>query len=96
MAYMSEPTKNSNNKASAGNSANGNDQRSWMIQLGRYSQIGFALPAATGVGWLLGTLLDRYLHTSWLYLAGLLCGIVSGFIELIRVTRKLGRAGEAK
>jgi F0F1-type ATP synthase assembly protein I len=32
--------------------------------------------------------LDRWLHTSWLYLAGILLGIAAGFIELIRaVTR---------
>jgi F0F1-type ATP synthase assembly protein I len=88
---MNEPEKNSNEEAS-----NGNSEKSWMLQLGRYSQIGFALPAATGVGWLLGTLLDRYLHTSWLYLAGLLCGIAGGFIELIRVTHRSDRSGDAK
>ncbi len=59
-----------------------------MIQLARYSQIGFALPAATVVGWFAGRLLDRWLHTSWLHLAGLLVGIVAGFIELIRVANK--------
>jgi F0F1-type ATP synthase assembly protein I len=88
---MNEPEKNSNEEAS-----NGNSEKSRMLQLGRYSQIGFALPAATGVGWLLGTLLDRYLHTSWLYLAGLLCGIAGGFIELIRVTHRSDRSGDAK
>jgi len=28
--------------------------------------------------------LDKWLHTTWLYLAGLLLGIVAGFVELIR------------
>jgi F0F1-type ATP synthase assembly protein I len=85
---MSEAGKNSNDEASSGNS-----QRSWMIQLGRYSQIGFALPAATVIGWFVGRLLDRWLHTSWLYLAGLLVGIVAGFIELIRVASKPENGG---
>jgi F0F1-type ATP synthase assembly protein I len=78
---MSESNKNSNDES-------GNSERSWMIQLGRYSQIGFALPAATVIGWFVGRLLDRWLHTSWLYLAGLIVGIVAGFIDLIRVASK--------
>ena len=28
--------------------------------------------------------LDRWLHTTWLYLAGLILGIIAGFVELIR------------
>jgi F0F1-type ATP synthase assembly protein I len=80
---MSEAGKNSDNDPSSGNS-----ERSWMVELGRYSQIGFALPAATVIGWFMGRMLDRWLHTSWLQLAGLLVGIVAGFIELIRVVSK--------
>ena len=75
--------------------SNGNSERSWMIQLGRYSQIGFALPAATVIGWFAGRLLDHWLHTSWLHLAGLLVGIVAGFIELIRVASKPDSCGGA-
>ena len=36
------------------------------------------------VGWLIGAGLDRWLHTTWLYLAGILLGIAAGFVELIR------------
>jgi F0F1-type ATP synthase assembly protein I len=28
--------------------------------------------------------LDRWLHTTWLYIAGLIVGIIAGFVELIR------------
>jgi F0F1-type ATP synthase assembly protein I len=94
MAFMSEPSKNSNG-VSSGDSASGNSQRTWIIQIGRYSQIGFALPAATVIGWFAGRLLDRWLHTSWLHLAGLLVGIVAGFIELIRVASKAENDGGA-
>ena len=66
--------------------------RNSLVQLARYSQLAFVLPAATFVGWLAGAALDRWLHTSWLYLAGLLVGIVAGFIELIRtVTSSEGK-----
>jgi F0F1-type ATP synthase assembly protein I len=54
------------------------------VQLARYSQLAFALPAATVVGWLVGLALDRLLHTTWLYLVGLLLGIAAGFVELVR------------
>jgi F0F1-type ATP synthase assembly protein I len=60
-----------------------NDKRLW-IQLARYSQLAFVLPAATLVGWLIGLGLDHWLHTTWLYLLGLILGIVAGFVELIR------------
>ena len=76
--------------------SSGNNEKSWMIQLGRYSQIGFALPAATVIGWGAGTLLDRWLHTTWLYLAGLLCGIAAGFVELIRVASKPEQDGDGQ
>ena len=72
----------------------GGSDKSWMIQLGRYSQIGFALPVATVIGWLAGRLLDKWLHTTWLYLAGLIVGIIAGFVELIRVASKPERDSE--
>ncbi len=62
--------------------------RSFFVTLARYSQLAFVLPAATFVGWIVGALLDRWLHTSWLYLAGLLVGIIAGFVELIRTVVK--------
>jgi F0F1-type ATP synthase assembly protein I len=46
------------------------------------------LPAALVVGWLVGGLLDRWLHTTWLYLVGLLLGIAAGFISLIRTVMR--------
>jgi F0F1-type ATP synthase assembly protein I len=54
------------------------------VQLANYSQLAFVMPAATVAGWLIGLALDHWLHTTWLYLAGLILGIVAGFIELIR------------
>ena len=70
-------------------------EKSWTRQLGRYSQVAFALPAATVIGWLLGKALDHWLHTTWLYLAGLLLGIVAGFIELIRVASESEDGGNS-
>ena len=60
------------------------ENKNTWVQLARYSQLALVLPAATFVGWLVGVALDKWLHTSWLYLVGLILGIVAGFVELIR------------
>jgi F0F1-type ATP synthase assembly protein I len=73
---MSPHDKNTNDKNTG--------KASPWVQLARYSQLAFVFPAATVVGWLIGAALDRWLHTTWLYLAGLILGIVAGFVELIR------------
>jgi F0F1-type ATP synthase assembly protein I len=59
-------------------------KKSPWVQLAAYSELAFVLPAATCAGWLIGAGLDRWLHTTWLYLLGLILGIVAGFAELIR------------
>ena len=63
------------------------------VQLARYSQLAVVFPAATVVGWLIGAGLDRWLHTTWLYLVGLIFGIIAGFVELIRAASKDSNAG---
>jgi F0F1-type ATP synthase assembly protein I len=60
------------------------DKKSFWVQLASYSQLAIIFPAATVVGWLIGLALDRWLHTKWLYLVGLILGIIAGFVELIR------------
>ena len=53
-------------------------------QIGRYSNLAFVLPAAIVAGLVIGHLLDRWLKTSWITLAGLFVGCIAGFAELIR------------
>ena len=59
------------------------EKNTWQ-QVARYSQLAFVFPAAIVVGLVLGSLMDRWLHTTWLYLAGLILGIIAGFVELLR------------
>ena len=59
--------------------------------MANYAQLAILFPAATVVGWLIGAALDRWLHTTWLYIAGLILGIVAGFVELIRTAMKDGQ-----
>jgi F0F1-type ATP synthase assembly protein I len=53
-------------------------------QIGRYSSLGFVLPAGIVAGLIIGHLLDRWLKTSWITLAGLFVGCIAGFAQLIR------------
>jgi F0F1-type ATP synthase assembly protein I len=59
-------------------------QESFWVQIARYSQLAFIFPAAIVAGWLIGLALDHWLHTTWIYLVGILFGIAAGFVELIR------------
>jgi len=68
----------------SGQDDNSKKERSTWIQMAKYSQLAFVFPAATVAGWLIGVALDRWLHTTWLYIAGLILGIIAGFVELIR------------
>jgi F0F1-type ATP synthase assembly protein I len=67
------------------------ERRSFFYQIAHYSHIAFVLPAAILVGWLLGGLLDKWLHTTWLYLVGVFVGIVAGFVDLIRTAVAAGK-----
>lgn len=69
-------------------SSNGRKNDSGWGQMARYTQLAMIFPAATLVGWLLGVGLDHWLHTTWLYIVGLLLGIVAGFVELVRTVVK--------
>ena len=77
--------ENSSSKPQSAQEDEPNQKRSMWLQIARYSQIGFMLPAATLIGWFLGSLLDKWLHTTWIYIAGLVLGMVTGFVELIRM-----------
>lgn len=62
----------------------GPGKKNAYVQMANYAQLAFIFPAATLIGWLIGVGFDRWLHTTWLYIVGLLLGIVAGFVELIR------------
>ena len=56
-----------------------------LVSAARYSEIGFIIPAAVFLGYILGKLLDRWLHTRWLFIAGVIFGAVVGFVSMIRM-----------
>jgi len=67
---------------------NSERRENFWVQASRYSQVALTLPAALVVGWLVGAALDRWLHTSWISIVGLLLGIAAGLIELLRTVSR--------
>jgi len=59
-------------------------KKSPWVQFGRYSQLAFMLPAGTVAGYLIGALLDHWLHVTWISVVGLLLGTAGALFELIR------------
>jgi len=64
---------------------NSERRETFWVQAARYSELAMIFPAAVVAGWLVGAGLDRWLHTTWLYLVGLVLGGLAGFTELIRL-----------
>jgi len=60
-----------------------NKKQNPMVLLARYSEIGFILPAAMVVGYLIGLLLDHWLHKRWIYIVGIIFGAIVGFVKMI-------------
>jgi F0F1-type ATP synthase assembly protein I len=60
------------------------EKKTWA-EAEKYIQLGVTLPAATVIGWFLGSVLDRWLGTHWIYLVGLFIGIAAGFVQLVRI-----------
>ncbi|MGB9029888.1 MAG: AtpZ/AtpI family protein [Acidobacteriaceae bacterium] len=56
-----------------------------LVRAEKLTQIAFILPAAVVVGWLGGAGLDKWLHTHWIYLAGIVLGCAAGFVQIFRL-----------
>jgi F0F1-type ATP synthase assembly protein I len=61
-----------------------------LIRAEKMTQIAFILPAAVLVGWLSGAGLDKWLHTGWIYLVGIVLGVVAGFVQIFRLIAVAG------
>ena len=62
-----------------------------LVSAARYSEIGFIIPAAVVLGYALGKLGDYWLHTRWLYLAGVIFGAIVGFVQMVRMASALSK-----
>ena len=69
-------------------------KKPWPVLVGEYTSLAFMLPVATLVGYAIGYLLDKALHTHWIYIPGLIFGIAAGFVQLIRQLIRDTRDGD--
>jgi len=56
-----------------------------LIQAEKLTQIAVLLPSAAFIGWLAGAWLDGKLHQSWIALAGIVFGGISGLVYVVRL-----------
>lgn len=71
-----------------GETRGGRKQQSGLslyVQAEKMLQIAFVLPCALVIGWVLGAWADRALHQSWITIAGVILGCVSGLVFVIRM-----------
>ena len=58
---------------------------SLYVQAEKMLQIAFVLPCAVVIGWVLGAWADKWLHQSWISIAGVILGCVSGLVFVVRM-----------
>ncbi len=61
-----------------------------LVQAEKLMQIAILLPSAAFIGWLLGAWADRAWHQSWLGLAGIVFGGISGLVYVVRLVISTG------
>jgi ATP synthase protein I len=62
------------------------------VQAEKVMQIVLLLPSAAFIGWLGGYFLDRWLHQSWIAMAGIVFGIFAGLVGAVRMAIAYGAA----
>ena len=61
-----------------------------LVQAEKLMQIAILLPSAAFVGWLLGAWADKAWHQSWLGIAGMVFGGISGLVYVVRLVISSG------
>src|SRR5579859_710881 len=61
-----------------------------LVQAEKLMQIAILLPCAAFVGWLFGAWLDKALHQSWIGIAGIVFGGISGLVYVVRLVITTG------
>ena len=61
-----------------------------LVQAEKLMQIAILLPSAAFIGWLLGAWADKAWHQSWLALAGIVFGGISGLVYVVRLVMSTG------
>lgn len=61
-----------------------------LVQAEKLMQIAILLPSAAFIGWLIGAWLDKHLHQTWIGVAGIAFGGVSGLVYVVRLVMTSG------
>ncbi len=61
-----------------------------LVQAEKLMQIAILLPSAAFIGWLAGAWLDNRLHQSWIGIAGIVFGGISGLVYVVRLVMASG------
>jgi len=61
-----------------------------LVQAEKLMQIAILLPSSAFIGWLLGAWADKAWHQSWLGIAGIVFGGISGLVYVIRLVMATG------
>jgi F0F1-type ATP synthase assembly protein I len=56
-----------------------------LVQAETAIQIGLLPPSAVAICWLIGAALDRWLHQTWIAIAGIVFGAVAGLVGVVRM-----------
>ena len=64
------------------------------VEAEKLMQIALVLPSAAFIGWLAGVWLDSRFHQTWIGLAGIVFGGVSGLIYVVRLALAANRHEE--
>jgi ATP synthase protein I len=55
------------------------------VQAEKMIQMALVLPCAAFIGWAIGAWLDHLLHQTWIAMAGIVFGIISGLVTVVRM-----------
>lgn len=61
-----------------------------LVQAEKLMQIAILLPSAAFIGWLLGAWADKAWHQTWIGIAGIVFGGISGLVYVIRLVMSTG------
>jgi ATP synthase protein I len=67
-----------------------------LVQAEKLMQIALLLPCAMLIGWGAGWWIDHHFHTHWATIAGLIFGLTSGMVSVIRMALAAGNSPTRK
>ena len=63
-----------------------------IVEAEKLLQIALMLPCAAVIGWLLGAWADKHFHQTWISIAGVVFGAISGLVYVIRMALQAERS----